>query len=165
MIISLDTSSTAVGVAAFHHDGRNADRTCRLTPNYSGAACVAKFTMLADEVKAYLNEIWDEFGPITIAVIEEAPTFSKQGSIAPQNRAYGVILHLLHSMGIKRIYEVKIATWTKGKSKESRQWRLRQKLGLAESDDRGGDALDALMLGQWWCARNPDKLIRERQAV
>jgi len=164
VILSLDTSSTAVGVALFHPDGRNADRTFRLTPNYSGAACSMKLLMLCDEVKSYIAEVVAEFGPITIVVIEDAPTFQKQGSIAPQNRAYGAIIHLLHTLGIKRVYEIKIAEWTKGRSKENRQWRLRQQLGLSQNQDSGGDALDALQLGKWWILRNPDRL-RTLEAV
>ena len=164
MIISIDTSSTAIGVALFHPDGRDADRTFRLTPNYSGAACAVKFNMLCDELKSYVAEVVAEFGPITIAVIEEAPTFSKKGSIAPQNRAYGAIVHLLHTLGIKRVYEINIATWTKGRSKENRQWRVRQQLGLTRKQDSGGDAIDALQLGKWFIARYPDRL-RTLEAV
>lgn len=154
MILSLDTSSTAVGVALFHPDGRNADRTFRLTPNYTGAACAMKLNLLCDEVETCIGELVAEFGPITIVVVEEAPTFSKQGSIAAQNRAYGAIVHLLHKLGIKRVYEIPIATWTKGRSKDARQWRIRQQLGLSQTQDSGGDALDALQLGQWWIARH-----------
>jgi len=154
MILSLDTSSTAVGVALFDMDGRDANRTYRLTPNYSGAACAVKINMLCDELKSYIKEVVAEFGSIEIVVIEKAPTFQKQGSIAPQNQAYGAINHLLHTLGLRRVYEISIGEWTKGRSKENRQWKVRQDLGLMSSDDRGGDALDALMLGKFWIGRN-----------
>lgn len=165
MILALDTSSTAVGVALFHQDGRDADRTFRLTPNYSGAACPVKINMLCDEIKGYIAEVSAEFGPVTIIVIEKAPTFQKNGSIAPQNQAYGAINHLLHTLGIRRVYEIGIGEWTKGRSKENRQWHIRQTLGLSESDDKGGDALDALMLGKWWIAQNKHRLTEHAKLI
>ena len=154
MILSIDPSSTAIGVALFDMTGRNVD-CCRLTPNYSGAACLHKLNMLANELKSYIDDMKFEHREIAIVVIEQPPTHQgPRSNPGAQHQAFGMVGRVLYECDLKRIYEVHPATWTGNRKKENRQWRIRQTLGLAMNQDKGGDAVDALQLGKWWIGRN-----------
>lgn len=161
MILSIDPSSSAIGVALFTADGKNLNAFA-LTPNYFGAASLQKLNMLGNELQSYIDDMEKEHGAkVEIVVIEIPPTHQGfKSNPGAQHQAFGVVGRVLYAHGIKRIYEVHPATWTHNKPKQHRQWKIRQKLGLLNSQDKGGDAVDALMLGQWWIAQNKHRLLQ-----
>lgn len=162
MILSIDPSSTAIGISLFRDDGRP-ERSEVIRPDDTRADPAERIHQMA----RYLLEIIDEaetISPVRIAVIESPPDFKKFGSIGPQHAAFGVCYHVCRLAKIPRIEPVHPATWTKNRSKENRQWRVRDQLGLKPGQDAGGDAIDALQMCRWWIARNRNRLIHTQTA-
>jgi hypothetical protein len=164
VIIAIDPSSKAIGVSLFHDDG-GCERSEVIRPDNPRAEAVERIHQMA----RYLLEIIDEaeaVSPVRIAVIESPPTFQgRKSNPGVQHAAYGVVYHVCREAKIPSIVSVHPATWTKNRSKESRQWRIRQQLGLSPTQDPGGDAIDARMLGAWWIAGNRHRLIRSEEVT
>lgn len=157
MIVSLDPSSTAIGVSLFHDDGRG-ERSEVISPDDKRADAVERIHQMA----RYLVEVLDEaelMSPVRVAVIESPPVFQgRKMNPGVQHAAYGVVYHVCRLAKIREIVSIHPATWTRNRPKAARQWAARRELGLSDSDDKGGDAIDALMLGRWWIDRNRDRL-------
>lgn len=163
MIISLDPSSTALGAALFTDAGRYI-RSEVIKPDNPRAEHQER----SHQIGRYLAELLaEETEPIRIALIEEPPSFMKVefGNKNVQHVAFGIVYHVVRLAKVPSIVIVNPATWTRGRHKEHRALHVRRRFRIPPEQDRGNDACDAIGLAEWWCARNPDKLTKERQAV
>lgn len=160
MIIAIDPSTTAIGFASFHDDGRS-DSASVIRPDDPRSLAVERVHQMARDLIDMIDEA-EAISRVRIAIIEAPPRYQgHKRNPGVQHAAYGVVYHLCRAAKIQTIESVDPSTWTRNKPKEARQWVARRVLGLSANDDKGGDALDAYQLGKWYIARNPSRLIRE----
>jgi hypothetical protein len=150
MLLAIDPSSTCVGYALFGEDGKLIEFG-RLLPHKGDDAMQRIADLLAD-----LERLWREHRPRTV-VIEVtsgkiAGRLGRVQGLGVYGMAVGACWQLLRSLaGARNVRTVTENEWTSGVPK-------RQRLGLLEArritywlaNDPGGDAGDAICLGEWF---------------
>ena len=154
MFITLDPSSTVVGYSIWYeHDEQYVPIECGLiTPFKSRLDSLERVRQLAHQVGRLIEEYEDELDFVVIEV-----PFSRQHSPARRHTslpvwafAAGTIYGLLLAKGIE-VKEVDNQKWTKKISKEKRKEKAKLlfKNIYTPTQDKGGDAADALLIGLW----------------
>jgi hypothetical protein len=164
-LLSLDPSSTCIGYAVWSDSsGRMiVMEHGRLKPQKSTADIQGRIRSLADE----LAKLVVEFDPdvIVIEVMlgrQYTASGNKQRTTSLPTCAVsmGFMWRVCCGLDATTIAVDNLA-WTRGRSKESRKVRARQLCSAYDQkQDQGGDAADAICLGDWYIQRQKQELVR-----
>lgn len=158
-IVAIDPSSSKIGYALFAN-GKLTEHGV-ITPHRTRDEANDRIRHMAGEVLAVL----DESLPLHV-VIEDTSgkvgTFGRRrgmngAGLAIHGKAVGYVVCLCEAWARRQIgaqvHCVKENEWTRGQRKGFRQqWVAAAHRGYDPAQDKGGDASDAIGLGEWWLA-------------
>jgi hypothetical protein len=153
MLLAIDPSSTCVGYALF--GGRaSLYEFGRLLPRQGDRPMERIASLVAD-----LEELWLEQRPrqvvIEVTSGKIAGRLGRAQGLGVYGMAVGACWQLLRSLaGAQNVRAVTENEWTRSVSKTRRLLTLELRIaGYSRADDPGGDAGDAICLGEWFQAQ------------
>jgi hypothetical protein len=160
VILSIDPSSTCVGYAMFDESGTLLG-SGRLMPDKKNDVAMDRIAGLVSELSA----LWHEHRPRHCVIEVTSGKVARRlggcgAGLATYGMAVGACWQMLRSLvGPQNVTAVYENEWTRGVPKSQRLQLLRIIFpGYDPATDPGGDAGDAIMLGEWWFEQ---KVMRE----
>lgn len=148
MLLSLDPSSTCTGYATFDGYGRLIE-SGRLIPK--GKCALTRIRSVGADLLALIADVVPSIIVIEISTSKYGRARSKgSNTIVVYGAAWGYCLHVCEASGAG-VKTVEANEWTKGRKKAERVLAAKFVFKKYKPEqDPGGDAADAIMLGDWY---------------